>query len=113
MAPSLGATNKQLRSSKYVTLQLLWEEYSAAGSFRRLPLADLCRQSVYSRMAGYEDVNDVERLSQDPTSRLIASERIWDREAALTSRLQTFKTEMLAEEENLRTSAAWPASTAN
>ena len=65
----------------------------------QLPLADLLRQSVYSRMAGYEDVNDAERLSQDPTFRLIGSEKIWDRGAALTSRLQTFETEMLAEEE--------------
>jgi hypothetical protein len=51
-------------------------------------------------MAGYEDVNDAERLSQDPAFRLIGSEKIWDRGAALTSRLQTFETEMLADEEN-------------
>ena len=37
----------------------------------RLPLADLFRLSVYSRLAGYEDVNDAEHLSQDPTFRLI------------------------------------------
>jgi hypothetical protein len=66
----------------------------------QLPLADLLRQSVCSRMAGYEDVNDAERLSQDPTFRLIGSEKTWDRGAALTSRLQTFETEMLAEEQN-------------
>jgi len=58
------------------------------------------RQSVYSRIAGYGDVNDAERLSQDRMFRLIGSEKIWDRGAALTSRLQTFETEMLAEEEN-------------
>jgi hypothetical protein len=73
---------------------------SRRGKNTQLPLADLLRQSVYSRMAGYEDVNDAERLSQDPTFRLIGSEKIWDRGAALTSRLQTFETEMLAEEEN-------------
>ena len=66
----------------------------------RLPFADLLRQSVYSRLAGYEDVNDAERLSHDPTFRLVGSEKIWERGAALTSRLQTFETEMLAEEEN-------------
>jgi hypothetical protein len=66
----------------------------------RFSLADLLRQSVYSRLAGYEDVNDAERLSQDPALRLIGSEKIWDRGAALTSRLQTFETEMLAKEEN-------------
>jgi hypothetical protein len=66
----------------------------------RFSFADLLRQSVYSRLAGYEDVNDAEQLSHDPTFRLIGSKKIWDRGAALTSRLQTFETEMLAEEEN-------------
>ena len=66
----------------------------------RLPFVDLLRQSVYSRLAGYEDVNDAERLSRDPAFRLIGSEKTWDRGAALTSRLQTFETEILAEEEN-------------
>jgi hypothetical protein len=37
------------------------------GKNTQLPLADLFRQSIYSRVAGYEDVNDAERLSQDPT----------------------------------------------
>src|SRR5450759_3617381 len=73
---------------------------SRRGKNTQLPLADLFRQSVYSRIAGYEDVNDAERLSQDPTFRLIGSEKIWGRGAALTSRLQTFETEMLTEEEN-------------
>ncbi len=45
-------------------------------------------------------MNDAERLSQDPTFRLIGSEKIWERGAALTSRLRSFETEMLAEEEN-------------
>jgi len=61
---------------------------------------DLLRQSIYSRLAGYEDLDDAERLSQDPTFQLLGSEKVWDRGAALTSRLQTFVTEMLAEEEN-------------
>ena len=66
----------------------------------RFSFTDLLRQSVYSRLAGYEDMNDAERPSQAPTFRLIGSEKIWDRDAALTSRLQTFETEMLAKEEN-------------
>ena len=66
----------------------------------RFSFADLLRQSVYSRLAGYEDVHDAEQLSQDPTFRLIGSEKDWDRGAALPSRLQTFETELLAEEEN-------------
>src|SRR5262245_42312429 len=66
----------------------------------QLLLIDLFRQSVYSRVAGYEDVNDAERISQDPAFRLIGSEKVCDRGVALTSRLQTFETEMLADEEN-------------
>ena len=73
---------------------------SRRGKNTLLPLADLFRQSVYSRIAGYEDVNDAERLAQGPTFRPIGSEKTWDRGAALTSRLQTFETEMLAEGEN-------------
>jgi hypothetical protein len=65
------------------------------GRNTQLPLADLLRQSIYSRLAGYEDLNDAERLSQDPTFRLIGSEKIWDRGAALPSRLHWFETEVL------------------
>lgn len=71
-----------------------------------MPLADLLRQSVYSRLAGYEDVNDAERLGHDPTFRLIGSEKVWDRGVALTSRLQSFETELLAGEENFAGLAA-------
>jgi hypothetical protein len=34
---------------------------SRRGKSTQLPLADLLRQSVYSRIAGYEEVNDAER----------------------------------------------------
>ena len=64
------------------------------------PLADLLRQSVYSRLAGYEDLNDAARLSADPTFRLIGSEKVWERGAALTSTLHWFETHLLAREEN-------------
>jgi Transposase DDE domain group 1 len=56
---------------------------------------------VYSRLAGYEDVNDAEHLWQDPTFHLMGSERIWERGVALTSRVQSFETELLTQEENL------------
>src|ERR1700675_156596 len=46
------------------------------GKNSQLPLADLLRQSVYSRLAGYEDLNDAEGLSQDPTFRLLRSGKI-------------------------------------
>jgi hypothetical protein len=66
-----------------------------------LPFADLLRQLVCARLAGDTDVNDAEWLCHDPTFRLAGSKKIWDREAAMASRLQTFDTEMLAEGENL------------
>ena len=72
------------------------------GKNTQLPMADLLRQAVYSRLAGYEDVNDAQRLSQDPTFRLMGSERILERGAALTSRLQSFETELLTQAENLK-----------
>jgi Transposase DDE domain group 1 len=77
---------------------------SAGGSSTLM--ADLLRQAVYSRLAGYEDVNDAGRLAQDPTFRLMGSESIWERGAALTSRLQSFETELLTQEENLSGLAA-------
>jgi predicted ribosome quality control (RQC) complex YloA/Tae2 family protein len=53
------------------------------GKNTQLPLPDLLRQSIYSRLAGYEDVNDAERLSQDPTFRLAKhGERCWRSRAA-------------------------------
>jgi hypothetical protein len=66
----------------------------------------LLRQSIYSRLAGYEDLNDAERLSCDPTFRLIGSEKIHDRGAALPSRLHWFETQVLTQAENLSGLAA-------
>jgi hypothetical protein len=71
------------------------------GENKKFPLADLVRQSVYSRLAGYEDLNDAVRVSADPTFRLLGSKKNWDRGGALTSRLQSFETGMLAGDENL------------
>jgi hypothetical protein len=82
-------------------LEKLIEEHlsdSRQGLNKQFRLADLLRQSVYSRLAGYEDA---ERLAADPTFRLISSQRIWDRGAALTSTWHRFETELLTKEENL------------
>ena len=67
---------------------------SRKGLNTQFSLADLLRQSVYSRLAGYEDLNDAVRVSADPTFRLIGSPKRWDRGAALTSTLHWFETEL-------------------
>ncbi len=74
---------------------------SRKGTNKQFRFADLLRQSVYSRLAGYEDLNDAARVSADPTFRLIGSKKNWDRGGALTSRRQSFEAELLASEENL------------
>ena len=74
---------------------------SRQGLNTQFSLADLLRQSVYSRLAGYEDLNDAVRVSADPTFRLIGSPKRWDLGAALTSTLHWFETELLTHEENL------------
>ena len=85
-------------------LEALISEYlndSRQGLNTQFSLADLLRQSVYSRLAGYEDLNDAVRVSADPTFRLIGSPTRWDRGAALTSTLHWFETELLTHEESL------------
>src|SRR6478752_1273458 len=41
------------------------------GRNRRHLLVGLLRQSVFGRLAGYEDVNDAERLCRDPAMRWV------------------------------------------
>src|SRR3954470_516853 len=44
-------------------------------------LLGLLRQAVYGRLAGYEDVNDAERLARDPAMRAIVGREGMDRPA--------------------------------
>ena len=61
----------------------------------------LVRQSVYSRLAGYEDVNDADRLSVDPVMRHVVGGRAAERQAASTSQVARFETEVLTHPDNL------------
>lgn len=45
-------------------------------------LMGLLRQPVFGRLAGYEDVNDAERLARDPVMRQIVGGRAVDTQAA-------------------------------
>jgi hypothetical protein len=59
-------------------------------------LIGLLRQSVFGRFAGYEDVNDAERLARDPAMRAIVGCEMIDRAAASNSEMGRFETEWLA-----------------
>jgi hypothetical protein len=74
-------------------------------------LLGLLRQAVYGRLAGYEDVNDAERLARDPAMRAIVGREGLARPAASSSEMGRFETEWLATEANLAAltdlSGAW------
>jgi len=61
----------------------------------------LFRQSVYGRLAGYEDVNDADRLGRDPAMRWIVGGKAVERGGASTSQMGRFETELLATDDNL------------
>ena len=64
-------------------------------------LLGLLRQAVYGRLAGYEDVNDAERLARDPAMRAIVGREGLARPAASSSEMGRFETAWLATEVNL------------
>jgi hypothetical protein len=73
------------------------------GSNKQHGLSPLLRQSIYSRLAGYEDVNDAERLCVDPAMRHVVGGRatLPDKQAASTSEVGRFETEILSTKRNL------------
>jgi len=65
-------------------------------------MVPLLRQSVYSRLAGYEDTNDAVRLARDPAMQAVVGRRALEKQAASTNTLSRFETEVLVTEDNLR-----------
>jgi hypothetical protein len=71
------------------------------GRNTRHGLAALLGQSLFSRLAGYEDLNDAQRLRVDPAMRMVGSGRAGDRTAASTSEIGRFETDTLTTRDNL------------
>ena len=71
-------------------------------------LAGLLRQSVFGRLAGYEDVNDAERLCRDPAMRWVVGDRAITGSAASASQMGRFETKWLCRPENLAALADLP-----
>jgi hypothetical protein len=71
------------------------------GKNGRHALAGLFRQSVFGRLAGYEDVNDAERLRHDPAMRWIVGGKAAHGGAASPSQMGRFETKWLTADKNL------------
>jgi hypothetical protein len=63
-------------------------------------LTELLRQSIFSRLAGYEDVNDANQLRKDPALRIILGERALKKNGSSESTVGKFETEILTEGKN-------------
>ena len=71
------------------------------GKNGRHALVGMLRQAVFGRLAGYEDVNDAERLRHDPAMRWIVGGKAVSGCAASASQMGRFETRWLASEKNL------------
>ncbi len=75
--------------------------YAVIPVARKVWLPTKLRQSVFGRLAGYEDVNDAKRLCSDPAMRWVASNRAVHDAANSASEIGRFETEWLTRPENL------------
>ena len=78
------------------------------GKNRRHFLVGLLRQSVFGRLAGYEDVNDADRLCRDPTMRWVVGGAAPMGRAASASQMGRFETEWLTRPANFAALADLP-----
>ena len=75
------------------------------GKNGRHALVGMLRQAVFGRLAGYEDVNDAERLRNDPAMRWIVGGKAALGCAASASQMGRFETRWLTADKNRSTLA--------
>ena len=71
------------------------------GKNGRHALVGMLRQAVFGRLAGYEDVNDAERLRHDPAMRWVVGGKAAHGSAASASQMGRFETRWLTAAKNL------------
>src|SRR5215213_8889556 len=69
------------------------------GQNSRHTLIAQLRQSVFGWLAGYEDVNDADRLAHDPAPRWVVGGRAVTQAAASASQMGRFETEVLTQKQ--------------
>ena len=66
------------------------------------------RHGLFGRLAGYEDVNDADRLCRDPAMRWVVGDPAITESAASASQMGRFETKWLSRAENLVLSPIFP-----
>lgn len=93
---------RELDDALGLTEMASWElRDTRTGRNSRHNLLAMFRQSVFGRLAGYEDVNDAGRLARDPVMRAITGRKDFDRPAASESQMGRFETGTLTSPRNL------------
>ena len=110
----MSGNRDEVQNCRFTFPRLVAERYASAvhdiaggllrdtrtGHNRLHLLVGLLRQSVFGRLAGYEDVNDADRLALDPVMRQVVGWRAVDAKAASASQMGRFETEVLATTDN-------------
>jgi hypothetical protein len=93
---------RELDSLDFGTSAAAQLQDTRTGQNSRHSLTAMLRPSIYSRLAGYEELNDADRPRFDPAMRTIVGGQARDNTAASTSEVAGFETESLSSPANLK-----------